>query len=166
MKVAALTPDEGTTLNHALFGDTLGYVLKPPALRGKVVEHPRRYRIRLHILSAQRLPITPDLHVEARINTGEPGTPTTKRTSTLKGKAFNPTWDETMAFEIDSTPSMLALTFVQIEIKNKALLAQWARSVHAAPRGYHHLPLYDPLFSRYVFATLFVRIDVDELREL
>jgi phosphatidylinositol phospholipase C delta len=58
---------------------------------------------------------------------------------------------------------MLALTFLHLEIKGKGLVAQWTRPITAAPRGYHHLPLYDPLFSRYVFATLFVRIDVDVL---
>jgi len=97
---------------------------------------------------------------------GSPDTPTNKRTATIRGKALNPTWDETLVFEHTTTPSLLALTFLHIEIKSKGLSAQWTKPVESAPRGYHHLPLYDPLFSRYVFATLFVRIDVDALHEV
>jgi phosphatidylinositol phospholipase C delta len=157
--------DEATKLNHALFADSQGYVLKPPALRSKLQEPVKRHRIRLQVISAQRLPISSDLFVEARISHGDAEVPPPKRTDVIKGKALNPIWDHQLCFEIDTTASMLALTFLHLEIKNKSLLAQWARPITMAPRGYHHLPLYDPLFSRYVFATLFVRIDVDVLND-
>jgi phosphatidylinositol phospholipase C delta len=158
--------DHGTILNHALFGDSLGYVLKPPALRSKIVERPQRYRIRLQVISAQRLPISSDLYVEAKITHGSPDTPTDKRTRTIRGKAINPIWDDQLNFEHSSTPSMMDLTFLHIEVKGKGLLAQWVRPVGKAPRGYHHLPLYDSLFSKFVFATLFVRLDVDVLHDV
>lgn len=164
--IHCLCPDDGTVLNHALFGDSLGYVLKPPALRAKVAESVKRYRIRLQVLSAQRLPLSSDLYVEAKITHGSPDTPPNKRTKIIRGKALNPIWDETLTFEHNCTPSMLDLTFLHVEIKNRTLLAQWARPISAAPRGYHHLPLYDPMFSKFVFATLFVRIDVDILHDV
>ena len=149
------TIDEPSILNHALFADTGGYVLKPPALRHKVVEVPAAYHIRIQVISAQRLPAQ-DLFVEARIGDQS------KRTSKVEGMALNPVWNETMEFCLRTTASMLDLGFLQLELKNKTqgLVARWAKPIARAPRGYHYLPLYDGLFSRYVFATLFVRIDV------
>jgi len=149
--------DEGATLNHAMFIDSPGYILKPLALRQKTPESRQRYRVTIHLISAQRLPPSSDLFVEASIGAAS------RKTSLLQGVAINPQWEETICFDITIFPSMLCLTFLHLEIKHRTLLAQWVRSLDAAPRGYHHLPLYDSLFSRYVFATLFVRIDIDEL---
>ena len=154
------TVDEGMVLNHAMFRDTPGYVLKPPALREKVVEKPARYRMRVSIISAQRIPPSSDVFVEATLTDEADTTFPVKRTASIKGPALNPIWNEQVVFEHTTTESMLALTFLHLRIKNRGLVAQWVKSISAAPRGYHHLPLYDPLFSRFVFATLFVRIDV------
>ncbi len=152
--------DEGAVLNHALFVDSPGYILKPLALQQKVQETPQQYRIRIQVISAQRLPPSPDVFVEATLGSArQTCTPT-------KGVALNPQWNETLEFVSAVTPSMLSLTFLHLEIKNRALLAQWVRSLADTPHGYHHLPLYDSLFSRYVFATLFVRIDVDTLHSV
>jgi len=153
------TPDAGAVLNHAMFVDTPGYVLKPLALRQKTTEPTMRYRIRIKVISAQRLPLSCELYVEATINS------TTRKTTNIEGRVMNAIWNETFEFTVDTTPSMLDLTFLHLEIRqsNKSLLAQWVRSISMSPKGYHYLPLYDGLFSRYVFATLFVRIDVDTL---
>ena len=159
------TLDEGMVLNNALFADSRGYVLKPPALRQKLSESTNRYRLRIQVISAQRLPLSSDLYVQGCLSseTSEAHPYPHRRTSAIKHKSLNPVWDEPLTFEFNTTPSMLELTFVHLEIRNRNLVAQWVRPVSTAPRGYHHLPLYDPLFSRYVFATLFVRIDVDIL---
>ena len=149
--------DKGAVTNHAMFIDSPGYVLKPLALRQKSQEISQRYRIRVVIISAQRLPPSTDLFVEASINC------VSRKTSPTKSIAFNPLWNETLEFYVDATPTMLSLTCLHLEIKNRTLLAQWVRPLSVAPHGYHHLPLYDSLFSRYVFATLFVRIDIDNL---
>jgi phosphatidylinositol phospholipase C delta len=141
-------------MNHAMFTDTLGYVLKPPALRFKLVEPVQTYHIRVKIISAQRLPLTSDLFIEGRLGIQ------TRRTTTKQGTALNPLWDEALNFTITTTPSMLSLTFLDLQIRNRQMLAQWVRPISQAPRGYHHLPLYDSLLSRYVFATLFVQIDI------
>lgn len=153
------TIDQGTILNHALFADTQGYVLKPLALRQKISEMPVSARIRIEIISAQRLPLSSDLYVEGQIDEHE------QETKVVKGTSMAPAWNETFDWTVTSVPSLLDLTFVRLEIKSKAngLLAQWVRPISAAPKGYHYLPLYDPLFSKYVFATLFVRITVDAI---
>jgi len=143
-----------------MFVDSPGYILKPLGLRQKVQETAQEYEISIQLISAQRLPPSGDLFVEASISSS------TQKTNSVKGTAINPRWNETLRFTITSTPSMLSLTFLRLEIKNRALLAQWVRPVSDAPRGYHHLPLYDSLFSRYVFATLFVRIDIDALHNV
>lgn len=155
------TVDEGATLNHAMFVDTPGYVLKPLALRQKVVESPIKYRVSVSVISAQRLPLSSDLWVEVTLD-GK-----TRATKPVEGCSLNPTWDQTFAYDLEMVPSMLDLTFLHIHIKHPkskgALLAQWIRTLRAAPKGYHYLPLYDTLFSRYVFATMFAKITIEQL---
>ena len=155
-------------LNHGLFVDSPGYVLKPPALRHKLVEPTRRYRLRVRIISAQRLPPSNDISVEVTLTLPQSHDEQRERnTSSVKGPTLNPLWNEAFAFDIQSTPSMLDLTFLHLKINTfkplRPLLAQWIRPLGSTPRGYHHLPLYDSLFSKYVFATVFVRIDLDTL---
>jgi phosphatidylinositol phospholipase C delta len=153
------TIDPGTVLNHAMFADTPGYVLKPLAIRQKVAEVPRTWRVRVEIISAQRLPLasSSDLYVEATLDG------MTKRTAQVKGTALNPRWNEAIEWTIICTSSEFDLTFLHLEVRNRALLAQWVRPLPAVPHGYRHLPLDDHLCSRFVFASLFVRIDVEEV---
>ncbi|KAE8540073.1 hypothetical protein D1P53_004011 [Cryptococcus gattii VGV] len=152
------TLDESILLNHAMFHGSNGYILKPLALREKVVEKPERYLLTVRIISGQRTPLFADLYVEATLN-GK----ISKRTRTLSQVTLNPLWDEILTFEITTTPSSLMLNFLHLEVRNKTLQAQWMRPVGLAPRGYHHLPLYDSLLSRFVFATLFVEITIKKL---
>lgn len=155
------TVDEGAILNHAMFVDTDGYVLKPLALRTKIVEPVMKYRISISVISAQRLPLSSDLWVEVTLNTK------TKTTKPVEGCTLSPTWNETFTYDLEMTPAMLDLTFLKIEIKHPkskgSLLAQWIRTLRATPRGYHYLPLYDSLFSKYVFATMFTKITIDPI---
>ena len=162
------TIDQGTILNHAMFGDTPGYVLKPLALRQKVIEDRQTFRVSIRIISAQRLPLSSDLYVEGQIDDVE------RRTETVKGKSISPFWDNTLEWDIVTTRSMLDTTFVRLEIKAKGgigasavgkttTVAQWARAVGRLGeegKGYRYLGLWDELFSRFVFATLFVKVDV------
>ncbi|WWC86214.1 uncharacterized protein L201_001087 [Kwoniella dendrophila CBS 6074] len=179
------TLDEGTLLNHAMFHASNGYILKPLALRQKVQEITTRYRIKVQVISGQRMPLSPDLYVEATLKPSSsysswssassassisgltpPSSPTFKRTRISSGITLNPNWKgETISFEINCLPSALTLNFLHLEIKNKqsGLLAQWVRPLNLAPKGYHHLPLYDSMMSRYVFATLFTKIEIEIL---
>jgi phosphatidylinositol phospholipase C delta len=157
------TVDEGAILNHAMFVDTNGYVLKPLALRHKTVtrELRQKYSISVTIISAQRLPLSSDLRVEVTL--GEK----TRTTKSIEGCTLSPTWNETFTYELECLPSMLDLTFLHIEIKHpkskQSMLAQWVRTLGVAPRGFRYLPLYDALFSKYVFATIFVNITIDPI---
>ena len=150
-----------------MFEDGPGYVLKPLALRSKLLEPTHRFRVRLRIISAQRLPLTQatDLFVRAALLGGGPES-LEYRTKTIKGTSINPYWNATVDFVILATPSTLHLTFIHLEIRNPSLLAQWIRPVARAPTGYHYLPLHDPLFSKYVFASIFVDFQVDDLGEV
>jgi phosphatidylinositol phospholipase C delta len=157
------TVDEGAILNHAMFVDTNGYVLKPLALRHKTLspEKRQKYAISVSIISAQRLPLSSDLRVEVTL--GEK----TRTTKSIEGCTLSPTWNETFTYELECLPSMLDLTFLHIEIKHpkskQSMLAQWVRTLGVAPRGFRYLPLYDALFSKYVFATIFVNITIDPI---
>ncbi|ODN84111.1 hypothetical protein L202_00124 [Cryptococcus amylolentus CBS 6039] len=155
------TLDESTLLNHAMFHGSNGYILKPLALREKIDEQPERYHLTIEVISGQRIPLAPDLYVEATLN----GT-VARRTKSLSSVTLNPTWDDTLRFELTTKPSLLMLNFLHLEVKNKSLQAQWMRPVGLAPRGYHHLPLYDSLLSRFVFANLFVNIRVEKVQRV
>ncbi|WVQ71248.1 hypothetical protein IAR50_000773 [Cryptococcus sp. DSM 104548] len=155
------TLDESTLLNHAMFQGSNGYILKPLALREKVDEQPERYQLTIEVISGQRIPLAPDLYVEATLN----GT-VSRRTKSLSSVTLNPTWNDTLRFELTTKPSLLMLNFLHLEVKNKSLQAQWMRPVGLAPRGYHHLPLYDSLLSRFVFANLFVNIRVEKVQRV
>lgn len=150
------TLDEGSLLNHALFHSS-GYVLKPYHLRFKTVEELRHFRVRVNVISAQRLPPTGDLYVEGTVNEQ------TIKTKQSKQSTLNPRWRETLEFTLTSRPSELAIEFITLEIKARNTVAQWTRSIADAGRGYRYLPLEDSTRSRYLFATLFVRISVDDM---
>lgn len=150
------TLDEGSLFNHALFHAS-GYVLKPECLRVKMIEDPRRFRIRVKIISAQRLPPTADLYVEGTINDQ------TIKTQPSKQSSLNPHWHETLEFTLTTRPSCMAIEFITLELKGKNTVAQWTRSLADAGRGYRYLPLEDNTRSKYLFATLFVRIDVEDI---
>ena len=162
--------DDAMALNHGLFVDTPGYVLKPLALRHKLSEPTHPYHLRVRIISAQRLPPSNDISVEATLILPQShDEERIRNTNSVKGPTLTPAWNEAFAFDFTCAPSMLDLTFLHLKINTfkplRPLLAQWIRTLGRAPRGYHHLPLYDSLFSKYVFATLFVRIDLDILAE-
>lgn len=151
------TLDDGSLYNHAMFHES-GYVLKPAALRYKTSEVPLKYRIRVRIVSAQRLPPTTGMYVEATINDVE------KETHELKEGSLSPRWDETLEWTVESRPSCLALVFVKLAIKgSRGTIAQWTRPLTAAGRGFRYLPLEDTGRSRYLFATLFVRISYEPI---
>ena len=152
-----------------MFAESQGYVLQPLALRQKTSENTSRYRLRVRLISAQRLPPSSDITVTVSVTIpSESDDAKTRQTNPIKGPTLNPHWNEAFAFDLCSTTSMLDLSFLHIKIHasqnhRDGLLAQWIRPLGRTRRGYHHLPLYDGLFSKYVFATLFVRIDLDRL---
>lgn len=155
------THDMGTMLNHALFAPG-GYVLKPPCLRfPKMFEREQKITITLNVISAQRLPPTPDLYVEATMF-GPDDYEESARTRRASGATLNPRWDSTLTFTIVTKPSLLALAFLHLEIKQNGngLLAQWIRPLSDCGRGWRYLPLEDGMRSRFLFASLFVRLDV------
>ncbi|BEJ17859.1 hypothetical protein CspHIS471_0701270 [Cutaneotrichosporon sp. HIS471] len=152
------TLDEGSLWNHAMFHGN-GYVLKPLALRQKTPEVPVKYRVRLRIISAQRLPPTDGMYVEATIGEDE------YETRYLKGGGLSPRWDQTLEFNVTSVPSCLSLVIVKLTIKGSrgGTLAQWCRPLTNPGRGFRYLPLEDNSRSRFLFATLFVRISYEPI---
>jgi phosphatidylinositol phospholipase C delta len=151
------TQDAGSMYNEALFHSS-GYVLKPLGLRQKVVEETQAYRLRLHIISAQRLPPMDDLYVEATVGDE------VLRTKATKGVSLTPRWDETLEYIVEARPSVVGMTFVHLEIRlSRGVVAQWTRPLSDTGRGYRYLPLADRDRQKYLFATLFARIDLEPL---
>lgn len=161
------TLDQGTILNHALFAPG-GYVLKPPCLRyPKIFEREERITVKLTVISAQRLPPTPDLFVEATL-LGPDDYEESIRTRRIHEPTLNPRWDATLAFTIVTKPSLLALSFLHLEIKQSGsgLVAQWIRPLADCGRGWRYLPLEDATRSKFLFASLFVRLDIENQEQV
>lgn len=156
------TLDQGTILNHALFAPG-GYVLKPPCLRHpKIYEREEKISVKLTVISAQRLPPTPDLYVEATLHGPDDYEESTK-TRRIHEPTLNPRWDSTLTFAIVTKPSLLALSFLHLEIKQSGsgVVAQWIRPLADCGRGWRYLPLEDATRSKFLFASLFVRLDIE-----
>ncbi|KAL7424581.1 hypothetical protein Q5752_000265 [Cryptotrichosporon argae] len=153
------TMDHGFLLNHAMFADG-GFVVKPEALRHKVVETKKTYRVNVSIISAQRLPPVEDLHVVLTLSPASQTQP--QRTAAIRKTTLSPVWNEHFRFDLACLASELDTTFLQLEIRSKALVAQWIRPLVAVPHGLHYLPLYDSACSKYLFATLLAVVDIQE----
>lgn len=156
------TLDKGTILNHAMFAPG-GYVLKPPCLRyPKIYEREEKITVKLTIISAQRLPLSPDLYVEATL-LGPGDYEESAKTKRIHEPTLNPRWDSTITFSIVTKPSLLALCFLHLEIKQSSngLVAQWIRPLADCGRGWRYLPLEDATRSKFLFASLFVRLDIE-----
>lgn len=148
------TLDAGSGFNAALFHRG-GYVLKPAALRSKSGESSVRWGVRVQVISAQRLPPLADLYVEASVGDA------TQRTKAVRAASLGPRWDEVLEFEVEAKPSCLGLVFVHLELKSpRGVVAHVTRPLPDMGRGYRYLPLDDRDRARYLFATVFVKVDV------
>lgn len=151
------TQDAGSLYNDALF-HAGGYVLKPLALRQKTNEVAQQFRVRVRVISAQRFPPMAGLFVEATVDEE------TYRTRSTKAASLSPRWDESLEFTVEAKPSCLGLVFLHLAIKtSRGTIAQWTRPLSDSGRGYRYLSLDDRERSRYLFATLFARIDVESI---
>ncbi|KIY42849.1 PLC-like phosphodiesterase [Fistulina hepatica ATCC 64428] len=90
------------------------------------------------------------------------------RTSVVKNNGFNPVWEESFCLPFLCQGGMMDLVFLKILIKredkeDEEPVALHCSSLGSLARGYRHLPLYDAQLSQYLFATLFVKIEVEDI---
>lgn len=92
-----------------------------------------------------------------------------KQTSIVKNNGFNPIWDEQLDMKFEVAGDMLDLVFIRFLVRDEdddeddQPLAMHCASLGSLKQGYRHLPLHDQQMSQYLFATLFVHIDLQEL---
>jgi len=106
------------------------------------------------------------------------------RTGAWKNNGFDPRWKETLFLEFEVAGDLLDLVFVQFIVRDETdndeeySLAMYcipmgclkqgmhsvlSRTVFADDSiGYRHLPLHDQQMTAYLFATLFVHIDLQK----
>ncbi|PFH48424.1 hypothetical protein AMATHDRAFT_65546 [Amanita thiersii Skay4041] len=111
---------------------------------------------------------------------GKPGSTTTLgalsarsityRTSAVKNNGFNPVWEEKVRIPFECVGDMWDLVFLRFVVRQEVRededpLAVYCVSLGSLGQGYRHLPLHDAQLSQYLFSTLFVRIDVDNVAD-
>lgn len=96
------------------------------------------------------------------------GAPQRRRTKTVKGNLFAPTWNERLTFSVETR--FESLVFLRFVVYNddgngdRTLKASYCLKLVNAAQGFRHLPLYDTGGEQFLFSSLFVKIDVDPLR--
>jgi len=92
-----------------------------------------------------------------------------ERTSSVRNNWFNPQWDETLLLPFEVVGDMKELVFVKIAVKNEtsgtadSTCGVWCASLGAISEGYRHIPLNDAQLCQYMFSTLFVKIDIEDM---
>lgn len=106
------------------------------------------------------------------------------RTGAMKNNGFDPKWQESLSLEFEVAGDMLDLVFVQFIVRDEMdndeghSLSMYCipmgclkQGMHSAllrtifadvSIGYRHLPLHDQQMTAYLFATLFVHIDLQK----
>ncbi|PVG01669.1 hypothetical protein CPB86DRAFT_812298 [Serendipita vermifera] len=90
------------------------------------------------------------------------------KTAVVKNNGFNPVWEESMSLKFEVAGDMLDLVFIRFIVRDEddddddRALAMYCTSLGSLRQGYRHLPLHDEQMSQYLFATLFVHIDLQK----
>ncbi|KAG0227445.1 Phospholipase C [Actinomortierella wolfii] len=175
--------DRGMQMNSAMFSlnGHCGYVLKPQPLRlaaGERCNHDpaptfvKTYPVdvTIEIISAQQLPrpneatsgdvVDPVCEIELLV----PGQPTVKhKTRHINDNGFNPVWGERFKFRVDyEHHELVFFRFVvhDEDIKFSDLISAYCISLDAMEQGYRHIQLLDPMGEKYLYSTLFVKIEI------
>ncbi|KDQ32544.1 hypothetical protein PLEOSDRAFT_1034074 [Pleurotus ostreatus PC15] len=92
-------------------------------------------------------------------------------TSVVRHNGFNPVWEEQLRLPFDCVGDMKELIFLKFAVKQEGkggdddeVLAVFCASLGSLQRvGYRHIPLHDVQLSQFLFATLFVRIEIQDV---
>ncbi|KAI5114602.1 hypothetical protein M0805_008002, partial [Coniferiporia weirii] len=93
---------------------------------------------------------------------------TSVRTGVVKNNGFNPVWEERLQLPFDVAGDMRDLVFVRFAVHDEgsdsgAPLAVYCVPLGSMRLGFRHLPLHDAQLSQYLFSTLFVHLDVEDV---
>ncbi|KAF9494260.1 hypothetical protein BDN71DRAFT_1449158 [Pleurotus eryngii] len=91
-------------------------------------------------------------------------------TSVVRHNGFNPVWEEQLRLPFDCVGDMKELIFLKFAVKQEGkggdddeVLAVFCASLGSLQRGYRHIPLHDVQLSQFLFATLFVWIEIQDV---
>ncbi|KAF9531255.1 hypothetical protein CPB83DRAFT_849645 [Crepidotus variabilis] len=100
--------------------------------------------------------------------TSTPARAPSARTSVVKKNGFNPVWEDKLSIPFDCVGDMFDLIFVKFAVKQEDKetdepLAVYCASLGSLQQGYRHIPLHDSQLSQYLYSTLFVKINVNNV---
>ena len=153
----------------------LGYVLKPPWMRGTGPSLPP-LRLRVTVLSCQRLPNNnasydiADVYVLASIHAAET---VERRTHTIDNNGLCPAYGqavgkmegqgEPLEFAVpEPEVALLRIAAMDDDIGKDSLLGQCCLPVTAIRTGVRHVPLFDAHNTRFKFASILCRFEIED----
>ncbi|KIY73921.1 PLC-like phosphodiesterase [Cylindrobasidium torrendii FP15055 ss-10] len=170
-----------------------GWVLKPPALLPggeELLKKRTKHRLVVDVISAQQLPRAKDktgaeivekstidpivsvtLHAPLWLTAdgvlSETQAAPTASTKAIKNNGFNPVWNDKLVIPFDCVGDMFELMFVEFSVRDdgedEGTVAKYCIPLVTMGRGYRHLPLHDEQLSQFLFSTLFVKMEVEDL---
>ncbi len=97
----------------------------------------------------------------------EPITKVCAQTTVIKNNGFNPVWEEDLMLPFECVGGMMDMIFLEVSVRDdgedEGAVAKYCLPLGSLGKGYRHLPLHDEQLSQYLFATLFVKVDVVDL---
>ncbi|KAF9269068.1 PLC-like phosphodiesterase [Marasmius fiardii PR-910] len=91
------------------------------------------------------------------------------KTKSVKNNGFNPVWNEELCIPFDCMGDMKELVFVRFAIRqqgdNDEPLATYCAPLGCLQHGFRYLPLHDSQLAQYLFSTLFVQINVRDVKK-
>ena len=166
------TGDQPMWLNRGRFAENggLGYVLKPPHMRGTGPPLPPA-RLAVTVLSCQRLPNNnasydiADVYVSAAVHAVDARE---QRTQTVGNNGLNPAYGsdgagERLEFGVaEPEVAVLRLVAWDDDFGKDEVLGQFCLPVACVRTGVRHVPLYDAHNTRFQFASLLCRFELGD----
>ncbi|KAF8064845.1 1-phosphatidylinositol-4,5-bisphosphate phosphodiesterase 1 [Lyophyllum atratum] len=130
-------------------------------------------QVSLHIPDWTHPPLLSASTAAASADTVNPTARTVvERTRPVRNNGFNPVWKQTLElpFEVVGGPGMRELVFVQFSVleddsddDDDEPIAVYCTPLACLEQGYRHLPLHDSQLSQYLFSTLFVQVQIQDV---
>jgi len=169
------TLDRTMQLNLGKFSDNggCGYLLKPEWMRLPADKNPARAKpktLKIQVISGQQLPKPNQTHKGEIIDpfvevdlVGESEDCKVEKTSTIDDNGFNPKWDASFEFKVQS-PELTLVRFIvkDQDVNSNDFIASTTIDFMNLNQGYRHIQLHDSQNTIMNLSTLFVKIEISD----
>ncbi|XP_077997478.1 1-phosphatidylinositol 4,5-bisphosphate phosphodiesterase delta-1-like [Glandiceps talaboti] len=153
-----------------------GYILKPAFLTSPKTEfdpenpgNESRCLLKIQVISGQQFPKISSEIIDPYVKVYIVGAPcdwNEAKTAVVKDNGFNPTWNETLEFDI-KVPELAMVRFLVRDyekIGTNEFIGQYSIPMTSMQQGYHHLPLLSKVGEKQIPACLFVNVSITPVK--